>query len=65
MSAPTSPISVLVMDLGGVTCRFDPDRRLAAISVLSGLAPGTIDQQVFGSGFDGYRGGPVARPPRA
>jgi HAD superfamily hydrolase (TIGR01509 family) len=58
MSATTGPISVLVMDLGGVTCRFDPDRRLAALSVLSGLAPGTIDQQVFGSGFDdaGERG---------
>ncbi|WP_426571919.1 HAD family hydrolase [Aquihabitans sp. McL0605] len=54
MTAPT----VLVMDLGGVTCRWLPDRRLDALAALSGLPAGTIDQQVFGSGFDdaGERG---------
>lgn len=54
MTAP----AVLVMDLGGVTCRWLPDRRLEALSALSGLPPGTIDQQVFESGFDdaGERG---------
>lgn len=44
--------SVLVMDLGGVTCRWIPDRRLVALSRLSGLPPGTVDATVFGSGFD-------------
>ena len=54
MTAPT----VLVMDLGGVTCRWLPERRLAALSALSGLPTATIDQQVFDSGFDdaGERG---------
>ncbi|MCB0971150.1 MAG: HAD-IA family hydrolase, partial [Acidimicrobiales bacterium] len=54
----TTPPTVLVMDLGGVTCRWLPDRRLAALSALSGLPPATIDHQVFESGFDdaGERG---------
>lgn len=49
---------VLVMDLGGVTCRWLPDRRLTALSALSGLPPATIEQVVFESGFDdaGERG---------
>lgn len=49
---------VLVMDLGGVTCRWLPDRRLVALAELSGLPPATIDQLVFTSGFDdaGERG---------
>jgi len=49
---------VLVMDLGGVTCRWLPDRRLTSLSDLSGLPPATIDQVVFESGFDdaGERG---------
>lgn len=53
----TSP-DVLVMDLGGVTCRWLPDRRLTALSELSGLPAETIDQLVFQSGFDdaGERG---------
>jgi HAD superfamily hydrolase (TIGR01509 family) len=54
----TLPPDVLVMDLGGVTCRWLPDRRLTALSDLSGLPPSTIDQVVFESGFDdaGERG---------
>jgi HAD superfamily hydrolase (TIGR01509 family) len=53
----TTP-QVLVMDLGGVTCRWLPDRRLTALSELSGLPAETIDQLVFESGFDdaGERG---------
>lgn len=49
---------VLVMDLGGVTCRWLPDRRLTALSELCGLPAETIDQVVFESGFDdaGERG---------
>ena len=54
---PPAP-DVLVMDLGGVTCRWLPDRRLAALTQLCGLPAETIDQLVFGSGFDdaGERG---------
>jgi putative hydrolase of the HAD superfamily len=46
------------MDLGGVTCRWLPDRRLTAFSELSGLPPDTIDRLLFESGFDdaGERG---------
>jgi len=54
----TSSPDVLVMDLGGVTCRWLPDRRLTALSELCGLPAETIDQLVFESGFDdaGERG---------
>ncbi|HWJ64090.1 MAG TPA: HAD-IA family hydrolase [Acidimicrobiales bacterium] len=54
----TPPPDVLVMDLGGVTCRWLPDRRLTALSELCGLPAETIDQLVFESGFDdaGERG---------
>jgi HAD superfamily hydrolase (TIGR01509 family) len=54
----TTTPQVLVMDLGGVTCRWLPDRRLTALSELSGLPAETIDQLVFESGFDdaGERG---------
>jgi len=54
----TTPPDVLVMDLGGVTCRWLPDRRLTALSELCGLPAETIDLLVFESGFDdaGERG---------
>lgn len=54
----TAGDTVLVMDLGGVTCRWLPDRRLVALAQLTGLPPGTIDATVFESGFDdaGERG---------
>jgi putative hydrolase of the HAD superfamily len=50
--------SVLVLDLGGVAARWLPDRRLHALTELSGLPPATIDQLVFESGFEdaGERG---------
>ena len=38
---------VVVFDLGGVVCRWLPDRRLLALAELSGLPPATIDQLVF------------------
>ena len=49
---------VLVLDLGGVVCRWLPERRLVALAELSGLPAATIDQLVFESGFDdaGERG---------
>ena len=39
------------MSLGGVTCRWLPDRRLIALSELCGLPAETIDQLVFESGY--------------
>ena len=52
------PVDHVVFDLGGVVCRWLPDRRLVALSELSGLPPATVDQVVFESGFDdaGERG---------
>ena len=49
---------IVVFDLGGVVCRWLPDRRLVALAELCGLPPATIDQLVFESGFDdaGERG---------
>lgn len=42
----------LVMDLGGVMGRWIPDRRLVALTELSGLPPATVDALVFESGLD-------------
>lgn len=50
MTEPTAQL--LVMDLGGVVCRFHPERRTTALARLSGLPEATIDAQVFESGFD-------------
>lgn len=50
MTAPAAQL--LVMDLGGVVCRFHPERRTTALARLSGLPEATIDAQVFESGFD-------------
>lgn len=46
------PIQVLVMDVGGVLCRWLPERRLSALAAISDLPPATIDAQLFGSGWD-------------
>ena len=40
------------MDLGGVLCRWMPDRRLSALAAISDLPAATIDAQLFGSGWD-------------
>jgi glucose-1-phosphatase len=50
VTEPTARL--LVMDLGGVVCRFHPERRTTALARLSGLPEATIDAQVFESGFD-------------
>lgn len=50
MIEPTPEI--LVMDVGGVLCRWVPDRRLHALAALSGLPAATVDELVFTSGFD-------------
>ena len=51
-------MTILVMDLGGVTCAWVPDRRLVSLAELSGLPPATVDGLVFESGLDdaGERG---------
>ena len=43
---------LLVVDMGGVLCRWVPDRRLHALASLSGLPASTVDELVFTSGFD-------------
>jgi HAD superfamily hydrolase (TIGR01509 family) len=48
----SSPIEAVVLDLGGVVCRFDPDRRLRALAQLSGLPASDIHAAVWASGLD-------------
>lgn len=45
-------ISAVVFDLGGVVCRFDPERRLQALSTATGLTPEQVDQALWRSGLD-------------
>ena len=43
---------VVVFDLGGVVCRFEPDRRMRALVEATGLASEVIQDRVWGSGLD-------------
>lgn len=43
--------SVVLFDLGGVVCRFNPDRRLAAFSRVTGRSADEIHQALWASGF--------------
>jgi putative hydrolase of the HAD superfamily len=43
---------VVVFDMGGVLCRWLPDRRLVALAELAGVPPDQIDQLLFESGWD-------------
>jgi HAD superfamily hydrolase (TIGR01509 family) len=45
-------IETVVVDLGGVAARFRPERRLQALSSLSGVAQGLIQERLFDSGFE-------------
>ncbi|HEY1737625.1 MAG TPA: HAD-IA family hydrolase [Acidimicrobiia bacterium] len=45
-------IAVVVFDLGGVVCAFRPERRLAELSRITGLAPADIDGRIWTSGLD-------------
>jgi putative hydrolase of the HAD superfamily len=45
-------IAVVVFDLGGVVCRFEPARRLAALAAHSDLTPREIQARLWDSGFD-------------
>ena len=42
----------LVVDLGGVTARYDPARRLRELARLTNLDPASIHHRLFTSGFD-------------
>lgn len=48
--AATEPI--VVFDLGGVVCRFTSERRLDALSQLTGLPATDIHQRIWGSRLD-------------
>lgn len=48
----SSPIEVVVLDLGGVVCRYVPDRRLRALSRLTGTRPGEVHAALWASGLD-------------
>ena len=43
---------VVFFDLGGVVCRFHPERRLAALTAATGLAEPDIHARIWGSGLD-------------
>lgn len=44
--------SAVVFDLGGVVCRFDPNRRLQALSAATGLTMERVDRALWKSGLD-------------
>jgi HAD superfamily hydrolase (TIGR01509 family) len=43
---------IVLFDLGGVTCRFSPARRLEALAGASGLSAEEVHRRLFASGFD-------------
>jgi putative hydrolase of the HAD superfamily len=45
-------VRAVLLDLGGVVCRFRPERRLAALAAASGLEPDEVQARVWGSGLD-------------
>jgi putative hydrolase of the HAD superfamily len=45
-------VDVLLMDLGGVVCRFRSAARLEALASAFGVTPAEVDAALFGSGFD-------------
>jgi glucose-1-phosphatase len=47
-----TPISTILFDLGGVVCRFHPERRLRALASACGLAEAEVQARVWDSGFD-------------
>jgi putative hydrolase of the HAD superfamily len=45
------PITTVVFDLGGVACRFVPERRLALLAADCGLPPDEVHARLWQSGF--------------
>jgi putative hydrolase of the HAD superfamily len=48
-----SPVAVAVLDLGGVACRYLPDRRLQVLAALTGRPPADVHAALWASGLDG------------
>ncbi|HXY95285.1 MAG TPA: HAD family phosphatase [Acidimicrobiia bacterium] len=48
----TGAVRFVVLDLGGVVCRFDPAARLRALEELTGRGADEIEAAVWGSGLD-------------
>jgi HAD superfamily hydrolase (TIGR01509 family) len=48
----SSPIEAVVLDLGGVVCRFVPERRLRALAQLTGSPASDIHAALWASGLD-------------
>ena len=45
-------VGFVILDLGDVVCRFDPDSRLHALARLTGRSAVQIHQAIWGSGLD-------------
>lgn len=45
-------VRVVVADIGGVLCRFDPGPRLAALARRTGLPEAELHERIFASGFE-------------
>lgn len=45
-------VRVLLFDLGGVVCRFLPERRLAALAALAGVNAAEVSVRIWESGLD-------------
>ncbi|MEV0651239.1 HAD-IA family hydrolase [Phytomonospora sp. NPDC050363] len=45
-------VRVVVADIGGVLCRFDPKPRLAALAERTGLGENELHDKIFVSGFE-------------
>jgi HAD superfamily hydrolase (TIGR01509 family) len=48
----TTPIATVLFDLGGVVCRFQPERRLLALASACGLPAYEVQARIWDSGFD-------------
>jgi glucose-1-phosphatase len=46
-------IGTVVFDLGGVICRYRPERRLRELALICGRAPEDVHRLLYGSGFVG------------
>lgn len=52
MANDSGPPELVLFDLGGVLCRFEPDRRAAELAAAIGVTEDEIHALVFASGFD-------------
>ena len=52
MASRARPVNTILFDLGGVVCRFRPERRLAALAADCGLPSEEVRARIWDSGFD-------------